>query len=154
MRRLTWMLLIVILVPAPGFAQRPEGYAYFAPGATNYSGTTLQAGGGFGGPIYKGLGAGLELGYLAPAERLSSGFGIFSANGSYHFLRESSSSKLIPFVTGGYSLGFREGTANGFNFGGGVNYWLRDRAGLRFEVRDHVFESTHFYGFRVGFAFR
>ena len=52
---------------------------------------------------------------------------------------------------------FQSGTLNGYNFGGGVNYWLSDRAGLRFEVRDNVmpdYEDTHLVGFRFGVTFR
>lgn len=153
MRKLLLMMFLMALIPTIGIAQRAEGYGFIAPGRI-YDETTVHFGAGGGGPIYKGLGAGLELGYLSPAKRLGDGFGIFSANGSYHFLRESASGKVVPFATGGYSLAFSSGSANGFNFGGGVNYWFADRAGLRFEVRDHVFERSHFYGFRVGFAWR
>ncbi|MDQ3010723.1 MAG: hypothetical protein M3X11_08495 [Acidobacteriota bacterium] len=52
---------------------------------------------------------------------------------------------------------FRSGVDNGVNFGGGVNYWFKDRIGLRFEVRDHMFipsPDTHLIGFRVGLLFR
>ena len=44
--------------------------------------------------------------------------------------------EAIPFVTVGYSLAFRTSTANLWNFGGGLNYWLRDRIALMAEVRD------------------
>ena len=100
----------------------------------------------------------MEIGYLAPARSISEGVGILSANGSYHFLNGEPSQKLVPFVTGGYSLAFREGSANLFNFGGGVNYWFRERMGLRLEFRDHVIpdgnHSDHFLGFRIGLTFR
>jgi hypothetical protein len=52
---------------------------------------------------------------------------------------------------------FRNGVANGGHFGGGVNYWLKERVGLRFEVRDHVVAEaagTHFLDFRFGLTFR
>lgn len=62
----------------------------------------------------------------------------------------------MPFVTGGYSLRIRAGVASAFNFGGGVNYWFKDRVGLRLEFRDHISHSdlNYFYGFRIGLAFR
>jgi hypothetical protein len=60
-------------------------------------------------------------------------------------------------ATVGYTLFFRSGTANGFNFGGGVNYWFREHLGLRLEFRDNVsttWDTEHYLGFRVGLAFR
>jgi hypothetical protein len=138
---------------------RGQGYVFVAPGAISSSGTTatLHFGVGGEGLVHKGLGIGGEIGYLGPARGLQEGVGLFSANGSYHFKNASASGKLVPFVTGGYSLIFREGKANGVNFGGGVNYWFREAVGLRLEFRDQVFtlgETTHYYGFRIGLAFR
>jgi hypothetical protein len=106
--------------------------------------------------VYKGLGVGGELGYVTPWHAFSNGLGVLSADGSYHFNR---SEKVVPFVSSGYTLLFRSGSINGVNFGGGVNYWFRERVGLRLEFRDQVGLSgggstTHFYGFRVGMSFR
>jgi len=84
----------------------------------------------------------------------SDGFGLLSANLSYHF---NQSRRLVPFVTGGATLGFRSGaTAGGGNFGGGVHYWFSERAALRLEFRDHIISSdtSQIVGFRVGLAFR
>jgi hypothetical protein len=83
--------------------------------------------------------------------------GTLSPDVSYHFRPRSGEQKLVPFVTGGYTLFFRSGTANGFNFGGGVNYWFREHLGLRLEFRDNVSTTdatVHWLGFRVGLAFR
>jgi len=62
-------------------------------------------------------------------------------------------------MTGGYTRFFGDGSANGFNFGGGLNYWFKERIGLRLEVRDNVLViasggQIHFVGFRIGLAFR
>ena len=60
--------------------------------------------------------------------------------------------RVRPLVTGGYT--FESGSAV-FNYGGGVNYWLHRRFGLRFELRDHlmIFDPTlHAYGVRFGFT--
>jgi hypothetical protein len=80
--------------------------------------------------------------------------GVVSANG----LVPVSNRKVSPFVTAGYTLFFRDFTVNGFNFGGGTNYWFSESKGLRFEVRDNVAsesgDTVHFVGFRVGLAFR
>jgi hypothetical protein len=78
--------------------------------------------------------------------------GILSFNGSYHFGR---SQKLSSFVSGGYSIGIREGHISLANFGGGTNYWFRDRVGLRLEFRDHVDRDHNQYlSGRIGLAFR
>jgi hypothetical protein len=106
------------------------------------------------------LGVGADLGYLTSTEQFSGGFGTFSPNFVARFPHQSSDGKVEPFLTGGYTLFFRSGTANGLNFGGGLNYWFKERIGLRFEVRDNVMippggdSTSHFVGFRIGLAFR
>ena len=52
---------------------------------------------------------------------------------------------------------FRGSAVNSINIGGGANWWFKDRIGLRLELRDHIplrFESIHFFGVRIGLAFR
>jgi hypothetical protein len=162
MQKLIWVALFTILLSSFALAQtsnerRVSGYVFAAPGRISDSdSTTLHIGGGVEGRVYRGLGVGGEIGFLGPASSLEDSFGIFSANGSYHFANATQSGKLVPFVTGGYSLFFREGTANAVNFGGGVNYWFKDRLGLRVEVRDHVLPEyrTHYWGVRLGLSFR
>jgi hypothetical protein len=88
---------------------------------------------------------------------LKDGLGVFSLNGGYHFRGASRSGKTVPFLTVGYAGFFRRGYANGLNYGGGVNYWFKERVGLRLEFRDHVFiesGSTHFLNARIGLVFR
>ncbi|OFV95063.1 MAG: hypothetical protein A3H28_17080 [Acidobacteria bacterium RIFCSPLOWO2_02_FULL_61_28] len=142
-----------------GEPPRATANAFFGGGGAFAEGNragVLQFGGGGQGRIYKGLGAGAEIGYVHPTESFGDGFGLFSTNGFYHFWTGRSSQKVVPFLTGGYSLAFRDGHANLGNFGGGVDYWFRDRAALRLEVRDHVWPSrngvptSHFLMFRVG----
>jgi len=104
-----------------------------------------------------GFGVGGEVGYLARFNRFNDGLGLASANVSYHFKGNDSSRKLVPFVTGGPSLGFRNGaTAGGGNFGGGAQYWFKERVAARFEVRTHVFSSDSPFniGVRVGLSFK
>ena len=160
MRRFT-LIAFSMLVMVPWIAQAQESplprgtaNAFFGGGAAIRDGRSgvLEFGAGGEGRIYQGLGAGAELGYLHPAESFTSGFGLLSTNGFYHF-RTQSTQKVAPFVTAGYSLMFRDGHANLANFGGGVDYWFRDRTALRFEVRDHLLPGhtdTHFLMFRVG----
>ncbi|HXG67653.1 MAG TPA: hypothetical protein VNO70_21305 [Blastocatellia bacterium] len=150
---------MLTFIPAAASAQdvsdrKAWGYAFGAVGKFSDSGpATLHFGGGGEGVLGKGFGIGAEVGYVAPAENLHAGFGLFSVNPAYHF---DSGKKLVPFITGGYSLAFRGATASGGNFGGGVQYWAKNRLGLRFEFRDHIFssDSPHMYQFRVGITFR
>ncbi|MFY9611688.1 MAG: hypothetical protein WAU45_24130 [Blastocatellia bacterium] len=161
MRRLVMVVSFFVLGQAAAFGQttsepRAWGYGFGAVGGTSSSVATLHVGGGGEGLVYKSLGLGAEVGYLSPFEDLGDGIGILSTNVAYHFVRPRSNQKLVPFVTGGFSLAFRSGASGGGNFGGGVQYWVRPRLGLRFEFRDHIFSSDtpHLYGFRVGLSFR
>jgi hypothetical protein len=97
---------------------------------------------------------GAEVGGIGALQESGGGLGLLSANGSYHFARQR---KVSPFLTGGYSSVFGHGQRNLVNFGGGMNYWLRERIGLRLEIRDHIYADgtgRHLLGFRIGFAFR
>jgi len=147
-------LMLIILTISATAQNRGQGYIFAAPGAVERGGAaTLHFGGGGEGLFYRGLGAGAEIGFMGPARNLGEGFGVFSVNGSYHFQRDK---KLVPFVTSGYSLFFRNGSANLVNFGGGVHYWFRKGIGLRVEFRDHVQPNptVNFWQFRFGLAFR
>jgi len=146
MRRIMLSLLLLSSIPGLGLAQtsdqpRGQGYAFFAPGGatSKYATTgTIHFGAGSEALVYRGFGVGGEVGYVAPTRSLSNGLRTLSLDGSYHFLPSKKQRKVVPFATGGYTLFFRSGTANLFNFGGGINYWFRERAGLRLEFRDHV----------------
>ncbi len=159
MRRGFYILLILSAADATALAQRSHGYIYIAPGGVSGaggSGMTLHLGGGGEFLLAKRVGVGVELGALGPRRSyVDSVVGVGSVNGSYHF--KTSSEKIDPFVTAGYSLGFRTGTINFFNFGGGINYWFLSRLGLKLEIRDHVASpnggAVHFWGVRFGLAF-
>ncbi len=174
MKNLVYVLFLLVAMSAVTFAQqsnssqssgsgsnrRGYGYVFAAPGVVtdgDYGTGTLHFGVGGEGLIKGGFGVGGEIGGLAPMESFSSGFGVLSVGANYHFLNASKSGKVVPFVNGGYTMFFRDGVANGGHFGGGVNYWFKERVGLRFEVRDHVVAEaagTHFLGFRFGLTFR
>jgi len=149
-------LFIVAGLGVPARAQRSHGYFFVAPGGTNGT-ATLHLGGGVEGGLGKGIGVGAELGALGPTRSFDDVLGVFSANGYYHFFRDDGR-KADPFVTGGYTLFFRSGTANLGNLGGGVNYWLGERIGLKIEFRDHIRTpgrgTLHFYGIRFGITVR
>jgi hypothetical protein len=167
MKNLILSALLVSVVGCAALAQTPlpqnkehrgYGYTYIGPGVfTSPSESLLHYGIGGEGLISGGLGVGIELGGFSRAEEFRDGFGVLSPNVSYHFLHASESRKLVPFVTGGYSLFFASGTANGVNVGGGVNYWFKERIGLRVEVRDYVAipsDGFNLIGIRFGLTFR
>ena len=148
---------------AQGMEHRPaQGYVFFAPGvATGPSAATIHFGGGGERFLYRGLSAGVEVGYMALWSQSSDGQGVGMANASYHFRPRGTTRPVEPFVTGGYTLFFRHGTASGGNFGGGLNFWLASRAALRIEARaPSIGMQSRFGGpdplveFRVGITWR
>jgi hypothetical protein len=152
--------VLTIVISAAAAAQSSAGYAFFAPGgATSGHSTTmtLHTGGGVDAIVAKGVGVNVELGAVWPRECFAACvIGLFSPGGTYHFLR-GSERKLDPFVAGGYSLAFRNGHANAFYFGGGANYWMSRKVGLRLELRDNMLPddmSGHLWSVRIGLAFR
>ncbi len=167
MRRLMLLVCSLWLLPLGLPAQESEpprvtAHAFFGGGGAFADGEragVLEFGGGGEGRIYKGLSAGAELGYVHPGESFRNGFGLLSTNGAYRFWTRPSQ-KVVPFLTAGYSLAFRDGTANLANFGGGVDYWFQDRAALRLEARDHIWPgengipTAHVLTFRVGIVGR
>lgn len=154
-RRLT---VALIAITSAAFAQERkyngEGYGYFAAGS-NGGTATIGYGGGAVRLVYKGLGVGADVGWVHPARDVSEGFGLASVNPSWTFVNRDHPAKVTPFVTAGYTLGFKYGVASMWNWGGGATVWLNDRVGLRFEVRDHIYQGSHFNAaFRVGVSFR
>ena len=149
------VVLAFTLLASSAIAQ--SGHVFYAPTALKNVRTTNLAhtlGGGYEYAFWRGLGVAGDVGWLWTGDRFSSGAGIGSINGSYHF---SPRKKLDPFVTAGYGILFRSATRNMANFGGGVNWWFRDGLGLRLEARDHsdfASQSQHIVSFRLGLAFR
>ena len=164
MRRLISSLFVLFVMSVCAYAQSGEsagqGYTFVAPGAIAGHGNTVGTMHyGVGGErfITKGFGVGGEVGYFTQLRDHSAGFGILSGNATYRFRNSGGDGKVVPFVTGGYSLFFRSGAANGYNFGGGVHYWFKEKLGLRVEFRDHLVArdgATHFLGVRIGLSFR
>ncbi len=150
-------LILVLLTGVDVVRAQSHGYVFFGPGGVTSDGyTSGEMYTGMGGEYVSrsGVGAGAEIGYTAPWRALGSGIGIGSVNGSWHFRRTGG---VVPFVTAGYSLFFRNGHANGYNFGGGVNWWFSRKFGLRAEIRNHVGGGgldAHLWAFRAGLTFR
>ncbi len=108
--------------------------------------------------FYKGLSAGGDGGAFYPFEAAYLVIGNANANVGYHFLAGRKNTKWDPFVSGGYSILFREGAVSGVNYGGGVVYWFTPRLGIRTEGRGYSISSGGSYGsmaeIRVGLSFR
>lgn len=157
------VIAALLLMSVPLLAQdsyRGQGYVFYAPGGSfvgsgGSSTPIFHVGGGGEGFIHKGFAAGGEISYVAPYEAPGDGVGVFSVNGAYHF--KAPDRKVVPFVTGGYSLAFRDGSLNGMNFGGGATWWFKEKYGFRLEVRDNYFPQDpgwHQLGVRIGLSFR
>jgi hypothetical protein len=158
-----FFLALTLVCCGAANAQNTRGYIFFAPGAESAqgdSGGSVHAYGmGGGGELLLSphFGVGAEIGAFVPgAGKVSNGVvGIFSTNGYAHILRDRA---FDPYITGGYSLLFRDFTANGGNFGVGANYWFHERLGLLIEGRDHVATvhntSNHFWEIRIGLTFQ
>jgi hypothetical protein len=150
-------LLIATVAASAAYSQQTyqgQGYFLYGIGRAPGGGTAQQIGGGGDVFVYKGLAAGGELGYLYTSESFAYGVGLFSANGTYYFNRKVIA-RFSPFVSAGYSLAFRGGSANLYNFGGGATWWMARHVGIRLEFRDYVWPgSEHSPQFRVGVSFR
>lgn len=142
--RFLFVAVVLILLTPTALAQadspRSWGYVFAAPGGVFAEGESegfFHFGGGGEGLLAGGLGVAGELGVMAlSGDFADSSIGVFSPGLVYAFNRDQ---KAVPILTGGYSLFFRSGSASGAFLGGGLNYWLGERFGLRFEVRDHMY---------------
>ncbi|MBN9658290.1 MAG: hypothetical protein J0H49_08930 [Acidobacteria bacterium] len=151
------ILLLLTLAILPAAAQRYNGHGYFYYGLDAPSGGNLaqmmSTGIGGEGFVWKGLAAGAELGYLFPRTEPGIGIGLFSVSGAWHFVNRDHPRKFIPFVNAGYTLGFRQGTANLAHWGGGATYWFSRHAGLRTEVRVYEYVGAYAQHFDTSLRF-
>jgi hypothetical protein len=142
--------------PQTKSAEGSETDVYIVGGLGHFpSANTFQVGGGFDTYVYKGFSLGGEL-----AETLG-GLGgahatILSPSGSYHFLNLDKTGRFDPFATGGYSRFFitnQRPDSNTVNIGGGLNYWMSQKFGLKFDLSDHIGGNGSFVGLRGGIVF-
>jgi hypothetical protein len=161
------VMLIMLLVSFPAAAQMSGNYMYAFGGPvvvpksafTRWNGNFVHVGGGGEGRITGRFALGGEIGVLKPTtNQYAITTGLASVTPAFHFISKHSKRKFDPFVDGGFSLLVGRGGAIGIHYGGGVNYWVRRRFGLRFEFRHHIFspesgEAVHLVGFRVGIVF-
>lgn len=142
----------MFLLCAGALAQETAGYVFAAPGSTSSPGTATIQGGAGGELVWKYLGFGGELSYLAPQRSFSDGFGVFSLDPAIH-VPVPRHTTIDPYFLGGWTLFFRNHTANGANYGGGVNWWFNNNFGLKLELRSHAVQGTQYWGFRFGLNF-
>jgi len=143
------IIILFLLLSASALAQEGIGYLFAAPGRDG--GATIQ--GGVGGEmVWRWVGLGSDVSYLAPQSSFSSGVGVWNLDPSFHF-KPHEDSRIDPYFTGGYTLLFRGGEHSGGNYGVGVNWWFARDVGLRVELRDQVVEQTHYWGVRFGVNF-
>ena len=149
-----WLLLFVSFALA---AQTPraQGHAYFGldnPPHGSFRFNSVGTGADIF--VYKDLAVSPSIGYLYSREDSQRGVAIFTANGSYHFLRGKS--RFEPFVIAGYGAIADLGHGLSlFNYGGGGQYWFRKRLGVRVEVLN--FQHSQYReltSVRFGIAFR
>lgn len=157
------IVLAGILLCAGAWASdHSHGYAFGAiagiPGRspfTFWGGSYVQ--GGAGGEVAIGehfTGGGELAALISTREQYARSGAIASAGPMYHLLKRSSG-KADPFVGGGVSLLVSNGAGAMLYYGGGVNYWFRDRIGFRAEFRDHIWrDGIHFVSGRFGLCFR
>jgi len=167
MKSILWRFFVaaIVVLPVSAFAQEDEkpvqGYLFGTAGQWGFrSGQKLGGGIGVERVFNIGLGVGGEVQGFGLTGTGDRGAGVLVGfNGSYHF-KLPERRRWVPFVTGGYSglavCSYGCGGVSGFNYGGGVNYWVKPNRGIRVEFRDHVFPSygsVHQPEFRIGFSF-
>jgi hypothetical protein len=173
MKKLAVWIFLVVLAPMAGAEPQgnsysSHGYAQFGAGgcsigvdhwrSTGWCGTVLNLVGGGEGFVYKGLAIGGEGGWGWISGNFDEGVGMFSVNPAYHFKGRGRSKALVPFVTAGYTMLFRDFHVSGFNVGGGATWWPGNHVGLRFEGRVHHFGvgplGADVFMFRIGPSLR
>ena len=173
-----FILLFVIVFAAPTYAQKTdkfyaEGYGFW--GRRNSTPGTSVAGGGGEVFVFKGIGAGGDVGTTVgnPDNKIT----IASLGGSYHFFCCQAKRKFEPFGGAGWGFLWSDINMHGLEYPGSTNnrtglylnqgliIWPNKHVGMRIEVRELKTVVTYgplaeaFYGethveFRLGVTFR
>jgi hypothetical protein len=139
------------------FRYRGSGYFTFGGGACQHGVGHIAAGGGAEGFVVKGLTLGLNADYRQFIGE--SGFGTTVLTVGYHFVDRREPKKADPFVSvAPLGVGFRAGgsdhvTAAG-HIAGGLNYWFRERMGVRLEGGVYGVAEEAILLVRIGLSFR
>lgn len=110
------------------------GFGGRADRATDFGKLMSFVGGGEG-YVWKGLALGGDGQFVWQRDNSDTNFGLLAIGPSYHFDDRENPRKIVPFVTGGYGLAFRDDALSLYQLGGGVTWWPKARVGLRFEYR-------------------
>ncbi|MBL8233778.1 MAG: hypothetical protein JNL98_35095 [Bryobacterales bacterium] len=150
------LILAIAATAAHGQVPRSHGYVVQGFGQVDSNAFGHTAFGGEG-AVWKGVSVGGEIGAaygLGGKYPPTIGFANLSAG--YHFTAGRKDTKFDPFVMTGPTLAFRNGTGGGWHLGAGLNYWFKERVGLRAEFRTNAITSDlyHWPQFRVGITFR
>jgi hypothetical protein len=134
--------------------QRGLGYVFLAAGMCQHGVLLGGTGGGGEVAVYRGLTVGGDAGAYSFTDTYA--FGVGAVNATYHFAGPNRRRGPDPFITGGWSMAFAPGGfyGGGANVGGGLNYWVRDRVGIRWEARGHTIDGEFMLISRFGFSFR
>ncbi len=149
MKQILMILSMTLALTAGAIAQSND--AYNAVGALGFGfggrsdwntgfGKLMSFAGAGEGYVWKGLALGGDGQLVWNRDQSDSYFGLLSLGPSYHFDDRENPRRVVPFVTGGYGLAFREGGISLYQMGAGVTWWPKDRVGLRFEYR--YFDNT------------
>lgn len=106
-------------------------------GFSRWNGTFIYAGGGIDARLSNKFAIGGEGGILSKSG-YTAGMAAFTP--AVHFLAKDSKSRIDPFINGGISVLFNTGSVSTpmAHFGGGLNYSMSPRLGMRFEYRHHL----------------
>jgi len=128
-------------------------YAKAFTGTCQHGYLLYGGGGGAEGILWKGISVGGEVSYQA----FSDGWGLtyFTVQPGFHFNGRKRTTKWDPFISLGLggAISNHGGYGGTSNFGGGFNYWFKDRTALRFDVRAQAVgeEAMVVFGFGVSF---
>ena len=159
MRLITTLFLMMVMAGTLAGQEKPfqyngNGHVYFSSGVCQHGYKHIGAGGGGGAFLWRGLTLGGSAGYHQFVDDF--GFGLASLDVGYHFTDRKRPKRFDPFVNlSPVGVVFASGAAGTGGVGGGVNYWFKERLGLRTEVRVQVIgveESVVM--FRIGVNFR
>jgi len=151
-------LLDVVGSPMPA---RAQGIGFVTAGASlanlpSYN-TALQVGGGaevLSGPL--GIGGAIDYVYvrevtLTDSQSRGDHVAVLSGRATYNLGGIVIARKKRPFVTGGMGFFLDEETLPMLDVGGGLDWWVKRRTGVRFEVQARL---PVMVGVRFGLVFR
>ena len=160
MKKVIVAIFGTLLFASPAFAQNNQGadkraFFFGAPGVImGTEATTVHVGGGVETVWSNGLGFAFDAGYFTGSD-FGNGALSFSPAIIYEF---PVNGRVKPYVrAGGTLLANRASGLALWTVGGGINYWFKDRMGLKVEIRDSFLSedpSTGLLDVMMGLVFR